>query len=219
LTLDALTALLGISLDNPEAPWPTPQQTPTVGCPEGMGMSCFPDIDEDDLPGLTIELHHEGSAPSPGGGTCPNGFAYRGAPLSASPAAIFGGVRRTDRMFLGTRTKLGGSGKIADDCNSGIGAGIAEFVQSRAWGCYVQEGTFNFGTTGPAGPDEFCEAPEAAFVDENLPIYQILNAGQAPDPVLKVDQAPSEGSQFSLVRLGALGDRVGCTDVRNAPYR
>ncbi len=217
MTIDAKTALLGIDLTNPEAPWPSPTDTPSLSCPAGSGAQCFPDQDNDKLPGMTVKLRTMGMAP-PGVGCANTGYAFQGAPLSSSPAAIFGGVRRADRVLLGTRTKLGGSGKISDDCNSGSGTGIAEFVQSRAWGCLVQPGTADF--PGPAaGPNEACGAAQAQFLDENMPIYNILAVGQAPDPMLNVvDKSVSEGSKFSMVRLGKLGDTVTCADVRNATY-
>jgi hypothetical protein len=217
MTIDAKTALLGIDLDNPEAPWPSPADTPTLKCQLGMGAACFPDHDDNKLAGVTVTLRTMGKPP-PGTGCADTGYAFNGAPLSSSPAAIFGGVRRADRVLLGTRTKLGGSSKISDDCDSGQGSGIAEFVQSRAWGCFVQAGTANF--PGPAaGPMEACQAAEAQFLDENMPIYNVLALGQSPATNLKVvNSAPSKGTLFSLVRLGKLGDPVTCADVRSAKY-
>lgn len=216
VTLDAQTSLLGIDLENPESPWPSPQQTPIMECAAGVGVDCFPDHDSDMLPGLSVTLLTQGMA-EPGIG-CNGDYVYEGAPLSASPAAIFGGVRRADQILLGTRVKLGGTGRISDDCNSGAGQGVAEFVQSRGWGCIVQEGTFNFGQN-PAGPAEPCQAAEAAFMDENLPIYNVLALGQAPDPGLEVRNVQvSDGPQFAMVRLGGLGQDVSCAAVRNAVY-
>lgn len=216
LTLEPQTSLLGIDLENPEAPWPSPQQTPTIACALGSGVDCFPDHDADSLPGMTIEILSQGMAPL-SNMTCA-GYTYEGAPLSSSPAAIVDGVRRTDRILLGTRTKLGGAGVIAEDCNSGVGSGVAEFVQSRGWGCLVQAGTANWGGM-EAGPNEACMAAEAAFMDENLPIYNVLRVGNAPDPALNVpDRAPSEGPKFSLVRVGGPGESVSCAEIRDAAY-
>jgi hypothetical protein len=216
VTLAAQTTLLGIALQNPEAPWPTPQQTPELLCPEGKGVACFPDHDSNMLPGLSIELVTSGVAP-PGVG-CMGMYRYNGAPLSADIGAIFGGVRRSDHILLGVRTKLGGTGRLANDCNSAVGAGIAEFVQSRAYGCVVQPGTADFGGQ-PALENEPCTAAQAAFMDENLPIYRVLAAGEAPDDVLNVvDESASLGPLFSMVRLGRAGDAVTCQAVRDAAY-
>lgn len=217
VTLAAQTTLLGIALQNPEAAWPTPQQTPVLACPAGTGVKCFPDHDSDMLPGLSIELLTSGMAP-PGVG-CNGNYDFTGAPLSADIAAIFGGVRRSDHILLGVRTKLGGTGRLSDDCNAAVGAGLAEFVQSRAYGCVVQPGSADFGGQ-PALQGEPCTAAQAAFMDENLPIYRVLAAGEAPDPVLNVvDKAPSAGPLFSMVRLGRAGDPVTCQAVRDAAYR
>jgi hypothetical protein len=219
LTMDAKTALLGIARDNPEAPWPGPQDTATLRCSAGTGAQCFPDQDGDKLPGVTISLLTDGMAP-PGAGCASIGYLYKGAPLSASPAAIFGGVRRADRIFLGTRTKLGGSGKLSADCNEGTGLGVAQFEETRAWGCYVQQGTSNFPSPTVAGAHDFCQASEALFLDQNMPIYSILALGEVPNPMLKLaDPSASNGPQFSFVRLGKVGDSVSCANVRNAAYR
>jgi hypothetical protein len=217
VTLAAQTTLLGIELSNPEAPWPTPQQTPVLPCASGTGVGCFPDHDSDMLPGLSIELATGGTAP-PGVG-CGGQYSFTGAPLSADIAAIFGGVRRSDHILLGVRTKLGGTGRLSEDCNAATGAGIAEFVQSRAYGCVVQPGTADFGGQ-PALDGESCTAAQAAFMDENLPIYRVLAAGETPDPMLNVvDEGQSDGPLFSMVRLGRAGDAVTCQAVRDAAYR
>lgn len=217
LNMDAKTYLLGIDLQNPEQPWPTPDQTATLPCAAGKGQQCFPDSDNDKEPGITIKMQTTGKAP-PGVGCMDSGYAYQAPPLNSSPAAIFGGVKRADRLFLGTRTKLGGSGKISDDCMGGKGSGVAQFVESRAWGCYVQPGTADF--PGPAaGPNLYCDASEALFLDQNMPIYIIMAYGQVPDSKLNVvDKSASKGPEFSMVRLGKIGDQVSCADVRNAKY-
>jgi hypothetical protein len=224
LTLSAQTTLLGIDLDNPEAPWPTPLQTPMLSCNLGTdasplaanGVQCFPDHDDDRLPGLSIELRTSGNAPP--GVACNGEYRFTGAPLSASLGAIFGGVKRSDHVLLGVRTKLGGTGRIGENCELGMGAGIAEFVQSRAWGCLAQAGTGNLGE--PVAMDgEACTAAEAAFMDENLPIYRVLALGEAPASTLNVvDRSASQGPQMSMVRLGKPGDDVSCAAVRAAVY-
>jgi len=127
-------------------------------------------------------------------------------------------VRRTDRLSLGIRAKLGGSAKISADCNGGAGAAVAQYVQSRAMGCRVQEGTFNFGTP-PAGANVLCSKSEYGFLDENLPIYTVLAVGQAPESMLDVkNKAVSSGARISITRLGDATDAVSCDEVRNAVY-
>jgi hypothetical protein len=222
LTIDAVTSLIGMSLENPEAPWPLPKDTPIISCPEGKGIDCFVDHDDDDLPGLTINVMKSGrvaAGEAPKGTTCAGIYDYFGAPLSASAGALTKIVRRADRIHLGTRTKLGGSSVLGDECMNGLGTGIAEFVQSRAWGCMVQEGTTDDPFAPGAGPNEPCESAEAAFMDENLPIYDVLAVGESPTPPISVpNMSPSEGPKIQIVRLGDLGDQVDCDAVRNAPY-
>jgi hypothetical protein len=216
LTLDAQTTLLGIELMEREAPWPTPAQTGKLQCPLGNGQQCFPDHDSDQLPGLSIDLNTMGQ-PAAGVG-CNGDYIYEAAPLNADPTVIFKQVRRAETVLIGVRNKLGGSAQISADCNSGAGNGVAEFFQSRAYGCIVKEGTANLGAQ-PAGPDEACDGNEAQFMDENLPIYYVLGAGETPAQNLMItNKSPSTGTQFGFVRLGKLGEPMSCADVRAAPY-
>jgi hypothetical protein len=221
LSIDAVTSLIGIDLDNPEAPWPGATQTAAVGCAAGTGVDCFTDHDDDGLPGITINVLSGGRVPDnvgPSETTCTY-YEYWGAPLSASAGALTKIVRRADRIHLGTRTKLGGASVLGPECATGIGTGIAEFVQSRAWGCMVQPGTTDNPFGPVAGPNDVCESAEAAFMDENLPIYQVLLPGQTPMMPIEVENDhPSLGPKISLVRLGDLGEDVSCADVRGAPY-
>ena len=216
LTLDAQTTLIGVQLQNPEAPWPMPSETGRLECPLGRGKQCFPDHDSNELPGISVELNTMGK-PAAGVG-CMGNYSYQAAPLNADPTVIFKQVRRAETVLIGVRTKLGGSGKIAGDCNTAIGSGLAEFFQSRAYGCVVKQGSANLGGQ-PAGANEGCDSNEAQFMDENLPIYHVLGPGETPASNLKVtDTSPSTGPQFALVRLGKLSDSVTCEDVRAAPY-
>lgn len=219
VTFDAVTSLVGIALKDAGALWPKAGETAMITCPAGTGVTCFSDHDSDGHPGISIQLATDGMLPAkPGATMCAAGYTRRAAPLNANPLAILGGVRRTDRIWLGTRIRLGGSGRVSADCNSGDGGGIAEFVESRAAGCYVQQGTADpFGF--PAGPNQECNATEAAFLDQNLPVYTLLRAGESPDAMLKLDDtAPSPGPRFGLRRLGKPSDVVTCADVRAATF-
>jgi hypothetical protein len=208
--------LLGIALANPESPWPTADDTPNLSCPAGKGAQCFPDDDGDGKPGVGVELAKSGSLPATGS-TCRSGYAKKGAPLSSSAAAIFDGVRRTDRLQIGVRMKVGGAVKIGDGCDAGDGSGIAQFVNSRGWGCLAQQGTLNFPYGRAAGPNDPCTSAEAGFMDANLPLYQILSVGEKPPTTLSVnDKSESTGPRMKLVRLGASDATVTCADVRAA---
>jgi hypothetical protein len=216
-SIDALTVLLGVELENPEARWPTATQTPRLECPGGEGDECFPDQDEDDKPGLSIELLTEGEVPS-STNTCRNGYERKGAPLSNSIAAIFDGVRRADRMEIGVRVKFGTAFTLDDECSTAMGSGITEFINSRSPGCMVQPGTANYNGM-PAGPNVECTAAERQFVDTNLPIYMVLDVGETPDEDLDLaDDSPSTGTEVSIVRLADLGSDVSCEQVRAAAH-
>jgi hypothetical protein len=216
-SIDALTVLLGVELENPESPWPTAQQTASLECPSGEGAECFPDHDSDDKAGLSIELLTDGEVPS-ATNTCRNGYERKGAPLSNSIAAIFDGVRRADRMQIGVRVKFGAAFTLDDKCEKAKGSGITEFVNSRSPGCMVQPGTANYGGQ-PAGANVACSAAERQFVDTNLPIYTVLDVGERPSSGLELaDASPSTGTQVSLVRIADLGSDVTCEQVRTAAH-
>jgi hypothetical protein len=217
LSIDPQTYLLGFDANNPEAPWPAAGSLSSLRCPSGQGVACFPDHDSDGKPGVGVTLTTTGT--SMNGSTCRGSYMFRGAPLSASVAAIFDGVRRTDRLELGVRTKLGGSTRFANNCDKGDGSGVAEYVNSRAAGCLVQSGTFNWPDARPAGDAQACDATESQFLDENLPTYALLAAGQTPNSALKLSNAKaSPGPQIKILRLGDVTDAVSCAQVRDAKY-
>jgi hypothetical protein len=213
LSLDPQTYLLGFDMNNPEAPWPAAGTTNQLRCPAGSGLKCFLDHDDDGQPGVRVEVQSGGYAM--GGTGCRSRYEYRGAPLSSSVAAIFDGVRRTDRLELGIRTKLGGAVRLADDCDSAHGSALAEYVNSRAAGCWVEPGTYNFPNGVGAGQNERCQSREVTFLDENLPVYLLLSAGQTPDAGLNLaDKSASNGPEIRLARLKG----SDCAAVRDAKY-
>lgn len=216
-TIDAQTVLLGMELDNPESPWPNANQTRQLECASGEGAACFPDHDDDGKPGVTVVLESGGQLS--GGTGCRSRYTKRSAPLSSSAAAIFNGVRRTDRLQLGVRMKVGGSITFGAECGGGSGLGVAEFVNSRAWGCMVQQGTVQWPSNMPAGPNDPCTPQQATFLDANLPIYDILSVGETPSSMLDLkNETASPGTRVKLVRLGAGDDAVSCQAVRDAVF-
>jgi hypothetical protein len=121
-------------------------------------------------------------------------------------------------LQLGVRVKLGAAFTLDEQCESAMGSGIAEFVNSRSPGCMVEPGTANY-PGRPAGANVTCNATEREFLDTNLPIYTVLDVGESPDEELDlVDTAPSLGTQVSLVRLADLGTDVSCEQVRTAAH-
>jgi len=216
-TIDAQTYLLGVQLNNPEAPWPTEAQTETITCPAGAGAKCFPDHDADGRAGLTVELAKQGMFPATSTTMCRNGYDKQGAPLSSSAAAIFDGVRRSDRILLGVRMKVGGSVTLGEECKDSTGSGIAQFVNSRAWGCIAQQGTYNYPFGQRAGANDPCTATEASFMDANLPLYKVLAVGEKPATTLELaNTTASKGPMVRLKRIAPLATAVSCADARAA---
>jgi hypothetical protein len=218
-SIDPYTYLLGFEMANREAPWPTSTETDTFLCPSGRGAACFPDQDDDGHPGVEINLPTSGKVkPSTTSSSCSQGYSVRGAPLSASVAAIFDGVRRTDRIFIGSRMRVGTSVRLSDDCMSARGSAVVEYLDSRSAGCLVEAGTADF-PGAAAGKNEACTATEAQFMDDNLPTYQLLGPGEVPDSTLNpTDKSMSKGPQTSVVRLGDAHAAISCSDVRAAMY-
>jgi hypothetical protein len=217
LGIDPVNYLLGIEQENPVAPWPTASQTAMLSCRSGTGAQCFPDHDGNGQPGVEVRLPVGGSAP--GDGFCASGYQFSAAPLSTSIAAVFDGVHRSDRLQLGVRTRVGASLRLTDHCDAAHGSALVENVNSRAIGCLLQPGSYNFPDFRRAGADEVCSAAEAQFIDENLPVYELLAAGATPRRVLDLaNRAASQGPDIALVRLGAASAAVSCAQVRAAKY-
>lgn len=208
------TYVFGIRLENPEASWPTAQQTPYLRCPEQPNNNCFVDDDGDGEPGVTVHVE-------PGGTIDPDGscrlYAYNSPPLNASIGAIFGSVRRADRLHVGIRARVGGSVRFGAGCETAAGSALVQYVNSRAKGCYVLPGTAEINSR-PAGPQEPCTRTEAQFIDDSMPEYRVLGAGETPGTSRSNrDDSASPGPTVSVVRFPA-DSTPGCADVRQAAF-
>lgn len=204
LTIAKTTGLLGIDLAMIDQTWPTYMETPTFKCSNNMmGDNCFPDVDMDQHPGLTVTIMGSGDAPSPGYGS---GWKYVPAPTSL-PAALTGSG--ATKAYIGLRTKVGGSGAIGADCKSGMGSADADDFESRVQGCVNSDGSD-------------CTSMDATFVDQNTPAFHVLKMGAMPPANwmmgadASVNKAASMGPQSSVVRLGDVGQTFSCTDVQAA---
>jgi hypothetical protein len=216
LSLSPYTYLLGFNMANPEAAWPAAGSAPR--CAAGSGTACFPDDDDDGLPGVEINLLTSGMAPAPSGNSGCNGrYDYRAAPLNASAAAIVNGVRRSDRQLLGARLRLGGSVRLGSDCATASGSALAEYANSRAVGCFAEPGSRDLLGTA-AGQNDRCTQAQTLFIDQSLPEYTVLSAGQRPAAASRVDRMVSNGPIVSVVRFDPSATPVSCDDVRNANY-
>jgi hypothetical protein len=213
VTFEPVTTLVGLELDDADGEFPSADDAMSFECASGSGVECFPDHDDDRRPGIGIVLQTEGEAPDKEG--C-RSFPHEAAPLNQNPFAIVGGVRRTNRLQLGVRLRVGIAGRLAADCAGAEGGGIAEFLQSRAAGCLAQPGSSNpFGR--PAGANDPCTDSEVLFVNRSLPDYDALRLGEVPNPRLEIEHtAPSEGPHYRLVRIADLGEDVTCSEVRAA---
>lgn len=213
LTFDPFTFTHGIMLDDPNGPWPTPQEATSIRCELGRGAQCYPDLDKDGSPGVTAVMLTEGKPPQ--GPGCPDAYSYDAPPLSTSLTVVINGVRRADRLHLGIRMRTGGSSLLNEKCGFEQGIGVADFVQSRAIGCMVQEGTYNLGMElFPVRGDVPCNQQETDAINQFLPTYEVLAAGEIPPQSDLPDKSPSEGSTFQTVRLGNASDKFSCEDVR-----
>ena len=223
-SLDPVTYLFGLRLDNPEASWPTPQQTQSLRCPSEPNQQCFVDDDADGLPGVTVKVQKGGKAEAPGGGenssSCRSGYDVSSAPLSDNVAAIFDGVRRTDRLLLGIRARVGGSFRFDTSCDTSAGSALAQYVNSRAKGCLVQPGSSDWlSSRTPAGPNDRCSASEAAFIDQSMPDYQVLASGEKPAASRSGrDDAASAGPTIHMVRFAPKKGEISCAQVRSAKF-
>jgi hypothetical protein len=243
LTLNSALGLVGIDLMDSEQDtpggFPTAQETTSFGCDweDGSmhtGKECFPDHDGDGHPGVTIRLRTDGAnyVGPYDTGKCTSGadYKYRGAPTSADITAGggAGGGVRAQYVRIGLRTKLGGAGEIGPDCMSGVGDSQANYLDSRAWECLVDPASLPEGDT--THPENKCiEGVEDVFVDENVPVYQVLAKDAVPGDSMvpagwllagrDIDKAPSVGPRSALVRLGSLADtEPSCEMVRTAAY-
>jgi hypothetical protein len=210
LKISKTTGLVGVDLMDANAAWPTYMQTTTFACKAGVGEACFTDMDGDNNPGITVTIKTSGTPPNPPY-TSLISWHYIPAPTDIN-AAIFGSG--ANKVFIGLRTRLGGSGKIGADCASGAGVAEAENFESRTIDCVMDDGS----------P---CTAAGAGFVDQNVPVFHVLQAGESPPATWKhtradadsmLDRTASKGPLSSVVRLSDLGGTVACGDVRAAMY-
>jgi len=215
LTVDPTAGLVGIELASVDAPFPPYTETTTFTCPSGAGEKCFPDQDGDGKPGVTVEIQQTGmppAAPYPCAGEALLGpWKYGAAPFSVEAGLTGDGAKN---VYIGLRTRLGGSGAIGADCMSGAGAATAMGFESRSFNCLTKDGAE-------------CTPAQSEFVDKNNPNYHVLQVGEMPPadwvhPTAAADMAldhtASKGPQSAVVRLGDLGQDFTCEQVRAAAF-
>ena len=178
-------------------------------CARGQGLqACFPDVDGDGVPGMTMQLPTEGTIDDPGE-ACSE-MRRRGIPLAPDLAVLVEGGIRSDELAIAVRAGLGGSGVLGPGCEIEDGVAIVDFLDSRALSCMREAGTRNLrGAT--AGQDEPCEPEELRYMDQNMPVYEVLQFGRRPLGV--PDRTASRGPRFRLRRMGDMGADAACSDV------
>ena len=215
LTVDQTPGLLGIELPSIDAPFPPYTETTMVTCPTGTGEQCFPDQDGDGKPGITVEIQQAGTPPMApyacAGEAILGPWHYIAAPFSVEAGLTGDGAKN---VYIGLRTRLGGSGAIGADCMSGAGAASATGFESRSFDCVTKS-------------DTACTPAQAEFVDKNNPNYNVLQVGEMPPADwmhpsaaanMALDRSASKGPQSAVVRLGDLGQDFTCEQVRAAAY-
>jgi hypothetical protein len=210
LKISKTVGLVGVDLMTADAAWPSYTQTTTFPCKAGMGAMCFPDMDGDGNPGITVTIKTDGTPP-PAPYTSLSAWHYIPAPTDLGTGLLGDGATK---VYIGLRTQLGGSGKIGADCASGAGVAEAENFESRAIDCVMKDGSK-------------CNSAGSEFVDKNVPAFHVLQVGQKPPATwvhtrpeadMLLDRSASKGPQSSVVRLADLGGTVTCEQVRGAQY-
>lgn len=211
LTISKTVSLIGVDLMTPDAPWPKYTETTTFACKGGTGMACFPDMDGDKNPGITVSIKTDGTPPAAPYTNPLGAWHYIPAPTDLGAGLLGDGATK---VYIGLRTKLGGSSKPSTMCTQGVGAAEAEDFESRTVDCVMKDGS----KCSPAG---------AEFVDQNVPLFHVLKTGDMPPAKWKharaeadstLNRMPSKGPQSSVIRLGDLGANVTCDMVRNAAF-
>jgi hypothetical protein len=207
--VDPVLANFGIALASDDAPWPSYRDTPFFTCSNAAtGADCFPDHDGDGHPGITARLQLSGAPPEPS-------YARRGgwhyAPALTDSSPEFFGSGATS-LYLGLRAQLSGSHPIGAGCQGGSSSAEAAALELRVLDCAMKDGTR-------------CTAAASTFVDENVPVFHVLQPGETPpanwqhrraDANARLDRSASVGPRNRVVRLGALDAASSCSDVRAA---
>ena len=212
VALDKVSPTLGIELDR-AASWPSYDETAFVACGQGRtGQACFVDQDGDGQPGITLTVQ---STDAPGDALYghPNGWRYTPMPTSPAPFVVGAGAAR---VFAALRTELtlpSLMGALGADCH-GDGEtqpATAQDVLLRVFDCTMRDGA----------P---CGVAAATFVDQHIPAFHVLAAGEAPPATWKhlrhdadalLDRSPSQGPRSTTRWLADSDQNPSCDEVRS----
>jgi len=220
LTVAKASALIGISLTDADAPWPSMEDLLT-----GAGHR-FLDHDGDDRLGIPLRFAKIGTAHRTTGcglnGDQP--VTFRGGRVDFHGACVEDECYPAAELDVGLRLQLGASGSILS-CGGGdaaiLGASSADSLSLAITSCVLNDGSS-------------CAANEAEFLRAMVDPYSILDEGDAPPPAAManpcdcpdgcagptcpLDQTPSRGPRSAMVRLGDARANAAfdCSAVRSA---
>ena len=201
LQLAPTSYVVGIQHDPPQSPWPQSGTTQ---------VSQYPDHDSDGMPGVTANIIGQAS-PMPNV-TC--GYTPLTA-MSGGPGK--GPAESADgRMLLGLRTQLMAAVGLAADCHVTQATGALQSLDLRAAGCMLPGVDWTQGMTNMQPSESPCSEDLRNTIDQSLPQYEVLSAGQAPPAAVGgSDTAISRGTVLRAVRFRA-GSMPTCEQVRMA---
>jgi hypothetical protein len=219
MALNSMDYVFGIDMKDVTGKWPTSDETLTYACSAGTGKACYPDYDRDGKPGITLmpkggtgNLIDKGCIDALGGD---NPFKRAYPPLSADLTVLTGGAARAQELYIAFRMKVGGGGKIASDCVTSGGDVPAEYLNTRAVACSVNQDLLG----GSSGTKTACTDEQANFMDSQFPEFKTMNKGVKPPTSATIkDTSASLGTIATMVRLGDTDQNFSCANIRNAPF-
>lgn len=192
----AFPLLLGVSLGEPGAAWPSYEQTLEFDCGAGQhGKVCFPDHDGDGQPGLSLQARTQGEPSDVPYPAC--GEWRHAAPSADSSVWLAGRASELGVAFVGLRTALQLFLSPSESYGEGTGSALAADIVTRSLDCQLADG-------------EPCSDYEATVVDARSPSFHVLAEGETPPKGFRdsrdfideaLDRSPSRGGQLAFKRL------------------
>lgn len=203
LQFDPASYAVGLHLDDPSAP------LPDAGVTTGLQ---FPDDDGDGQPGVTVDVVTQASTQM-GDSECSYPSAWMQPTAPATTPTMNQAQMPTWRSMLGARTQLMAAVGLGADCRVDRASGAVEELDLRAAGCGYQPGS------DPNSANQMCAEEWRGAIDQSMPQYHVLAAGQTPGPSMTMrDGAPSLGTVAQAVKLDP-GAMAGCREVRATMFR
>lgn len=215
VTIAPWIAVAGITLPSDDATWPDFSQ---------YADHEYPDADMDDFPGITATTRTGGEYewadyfrhnPDYGCFSGPRPYAHLPYAYLDEP----GFTQRATRLLIGVRAGLAGTFNVSRDEQEFAGTGSASHLNLRFGDCYDLH-------------DSQCGGHNLAFVNENIPVYRLLDLGESPPEIVAgksfgdarelfgggwgADVSKGRGTQLRVRRMGNLNTNVNCTQAQAA---